>query len=196
MRLTVRGEYRSKAWEITAATAKLGEAIAGLARWPLDVQVAFAGATATLHGSWTPDPIGVQGDLSLKTPTAERLLEATGATPPKLGALELSTRLAASPGNVSLDAMQFAGSVGAISGEAHASWSGERPKIDVNVTSQEIDYAAFERWRSASRGTGSVETILERVLERLRAVDGSLTATVAQVKNAPVFLKRRDRPLV
>lgn len=185
MRLMLRGAH-GEPWEVTIATATLRDAIAGPVRWPLDLEAAFAGTNGTLHGSWTPAPLGLEADLTLKTAAVERLLKGLGADPPVLGALELTTKVTASADRLDLDAMQFAGPVGAVSGHAHMAMHDRRPSVDVGLSADEIDYAVLARWRSVEVGAaGSLEETATGILARLRDFDGALTASFKQVTNSP-----------
>lgn len=185
MQLTLRGVREKETWEVTASTATMPDALAGLERWPLDFAGSYASATATLRGSWTPTPIGIEGDLTFASVAAERLLKALGANPQQLGKLELTARLAASRDRISLDAMQLASAIGAISGEARMTLQDDRPRISISLRADEIDYAALNRWRAVERGTGTPEETVTRMLSVLRSFDGELMASVERVTNAP-----------
>ncbi len=185
MRLTLRGSHAGEGWQVTVATAALRDAIAGQKRWPLDLAAEFAGANGTLRGSWTTAPLSLEADLALKTAAAERLLKAIGAEPPELGPLELTTKLAAFADRVNLDGIQFAGPVGAISGEARAEMKDGRPTLNVKLSADEIDYAALNRWRSVQGGSGSPEETVARALARLRSFDGALVASFKHITHAP-----------
>ena len=185
MQLTLRGLRGGEPWAITATTASLQSALAGPERWPLDLDATYAGAKLTLRGSWTPAPIGVEGDLTIATASAEQLLEAVGAKPPKLGAMKVESTIAASASRVALEKLHFTGPVATISGEARVTGLGARPMVTITLSANEVDYATLRRWRSAAVGTGSVEEALQRTLERLRGFDAVLTTSFARLTNAP-----------
>lgn len=188
MQLTLRGTHEQEAWDVTATTATMRDALAGLARWPLDFAGSYAGATATLHGSWTPAPIGVEGDLAIASAAAERVLKALGAVPPELGKIGLTGRLAASPDGVSLVALRLAGHAGAVFGDAHITLLPGRPMVKAGLSAKEVDFAALMRWRSVGPGTGSTEEILNRVFQTMRKFDAEFTASFEQLTNAPFKL--------
>jgi len=185
MQLTLRGTREQEVWELSATTASLRNALGGLERWPLELEGSYAGATVTLHGSWTPSPIGVDGDLTVASAAAERVFRALGEEAPELGKVDVTGKLAASADGISLDALRFAGPVGAVSGDARIVTGATRPMVTVSLSAKEVDYAALERWRSAGVGTGSAEDAVTRVLQRLRDYDAEVTASFGRLTNAP-----------
>jgi len=186
MQLTLRGTRASENWDVTATTATMRDALAGLERWPLELKGSYAGATVSLHGSWTPTPIGVEGDLAVTSAAAERVFRAFGADAPELGKIDVSGKLAATADSVSLDELQFAGPVGAISGDARIVMQTVRPMFTVSLSARDVDYAALERWRSAELGTGSAEDTLTRMLDRLRSFDAEVVASFGRLTNGPL----------
>lgn len=188
MRLTLRGAREREVWALSATTASLRNALAGPERWPLELEGSYAGATVALDGSWTPSPVGVEGDLAVASAAAERVFNAFGADAPELGRIDLTGKLTASTDGVSLEALRLAGPAGAVSGHARITLRPGRPSVKVGLSATQIDYAALEHWRSVGRGPGSAEEILTRTLERLRDFDAEVTASFEQLTNAPFEL--------
>ncbi len=186
MQLTLRGTREKEAWDVTAITATLHDALAGLERWPLNLTAAFAGANSTLRGSWTPAPLGLQGKLAIKSATAERFFRALGADAPELGQVEMTASLAASADHVNLEGAQLTGPMGTISGDARLAVHGGRPTANITLSAHEIDFAVLERWRAVELGAaGTFEGTLTRVLERLRRFDGELAVSYDRLVNGP-----------
>jgi uncharacterized protein involved in outer membrane biogenesis len=185
MQLTLRGMFDQEAWAISATTASLRSALTGPGSWPLDFTATYGDAKLSLHGSWSPTPIGVTGDLELAAASPEKLFRTFGVEAPELGAMKMSGRLTASGERIALEAMKFTGPVGAISGDAQVTGLGGRPMVGANLRSDAIDYAAFERWRSAAGGAISTDATFERVFELLRAFDAEYSASVDRITNGP-----------
>jgi uncharacterized protein involved in outer membrane biogenesis len=185
MQLTLRGTFDQEAWAISAATASLRSALAGPGSWPLDLTATFGEAKLSLHGSWSPTPIGMTGNLEFAVASPENLFRRLGVDAPELGAMKMSARLAATAEQVTLEAMSFSGPVGDISGDARVTGLGGRPMIEANLRADAIDYAVFARWRSAASGAVSAEATFERAVEVLRAFDAKYSASADRVTNAP-----------
>jgi uncharacterized protein involved in outer membrane biogenesis len=185
MQLTLRGMFDQDTWAISASTASLRSAIAGPASWPLDLTVTYSEAKLSLHGSWSPTPIGLTGDLEFAAATPEEFFRSFGVDAPELGTMKLSGTLTATGTRIALEPLRFEGPVGAISGDAHVTGIGGRPMIEASLHADAIDFEAFERWRAAAGGALSADATLERVFELLRAFDAEYSASVDRVENSP-----------
>jgi uncharacterized protein involved in outer membrane biogenesis len=185
MQLTLRGALGQEPWAISAATASLRSALAGPGGWPLDLTATYGEAKLSLHGSWSPTPIGVTGDVEFAAASPEKLFKLLGVDAPELGSMMMSGRLTAASEHIALEAMKFSGPAGEISGDARVTGLGGRPTIDFTLHAGDLDYAALERWRSAAGGAVSTAATFARAVELLRAFDAKYSASIDRVTNAP-----------
>jgi uncharacterized protein involved in outer membrane biogenesis len=195
MKVKAALSYEKLPIEVNATVGALATLFAPGQRYPVEAEIAVAGATLKLIGS-AAEPLAGRGlafDVTLDGKSLAALGEIAGTTLPAKP-YHLAAAIAGdADGVITLKSLQ--GSLGAssLAGEASIAVAGARPKLAATLTAPMIDLTELPPGKAAPpphRGDdGRVFSKDPLPLEALRALDADLTLNAAQVKTTSLALQ-------
>jgi uncharacterized protein involved in outer membrane biogenesis len=197
--------YNGHAISASATLGALRSLLANQA-YPLQATVDTSGARITIDGELRQpmEGRGLALDIAMKTDSLGTLSGLAGTELPPLGPIEVSARLADSDAGYQLEGLKARVGKTDVSGRLAAVLTGERPRLEAQLTSTNIDLADFT---AAADGAASPEKDdktqkQKRVfsadplpLDGLRSLDGDVTLRADRVTAQGLPLQNVDLKL-
>jgi uncharacterized protein involved in outer membrane biogenesis len=206
LKLDLAVAYNDHAIDASATLGALKTLLANQA-FPLQLTVDSAGAQITIDGK-LGQPMEGKGlalDIAMKTDSLGNLSGLAGTELPPLGPMEVSARLSDSDAGYQLEGLKARAGKTDVSGRLAAVLTGKRPRVEVQLTSTNIDLAAF----TTAAGGGLAPEKDEKTqqakrvfsddplpLDGLRSVDADVALRAERVTAQGLSLQEVDLKLV
>ena len=206
LKLDLAVAYNDHAIDASATLGALKTLLANQA-FPLQLTVDSAGAQITIDGK-LGQPMEGKGlalDIAMKTDSLGNLSGLAGTELPPLGPMEVSARLSDSDAGYQLEGLKARAGKTDVTGRLAAVLTGKRPRVEVQLTSTNIDLAAFTTAAGGAVAPEKDEKTQQakRVfsddplpLDGLRSVDADVALRAERVTAQGLSLQEVDLKLV